>query len=340
MLPPTHEACQGRACAACTMLAGMGAAFQSGTFLSLSSGGFHRIAYLDWGKPASGHVVVCVHGLARNSRDFDFLARDLATDCRVICPDVAGRGDSEWLADKGDYRFSTYLADAAALIARVTAPAPAVSFGTVRTLRDRRKPAPGPASIDWVGTSMGGLIGMLLAAKPQSPIRRLVLNDIGPFIPWGALYRLKGYVSGGGSFRSLAEAEAYLREACAQFGPLTDGQWRHLAENGVYEAAEGGLRLRYDPGIGDMMRGARADAEFPMGPNFLSGIDLWSTWAEIRCPTLVLRGAESDVLSHDTLLQMQARRPGVEVLEFPGIGHAPALMSHDQIAAVKEFLLR
>ena len=316
-----------------------------GSFLSLSAGGFHRIAYLDWGNPAAEHVVVCVHGLARNSHDFDFLAAELAQGCRVVCPDVVGRGDSEWLADKGDYSFSTYLADAAALIARITAPAPPVSFGTFRPLRSSRglrKAAPGAQSIDWVGTSMGGLIGMLLAAKPGSPIRRLVLNDVGPFIPWSALYRLKGYVAGGSSFRSMAEVEAYMREACAQFGPLTDEQWRHLAENSVAPVghAGDGYQLRYDPGIGDTMRGGRADPEFPMGPNFLSGIDLWATWAEIRCPTLVLRGAESDVLSHETLVQMQARRPGVEVLELPGIGHAPALMSPDQIAAVREFLLR
>ncbi len=316
-----------------------------GSFLSLSPGGFHRIAYLDWGNRAAGHVVVCVHGLARNSRDFDFLARELASRCRVVCPDVVGRGDSEWLADKSDYSFSTYLSDAAALIARITAPAAPASFGTFRA---RRKAAPGPASIDWIGTSMGGLIGMLLAAKPGSPIRRLVLNDVGPFISWGSLYRLKGYVSGGGSFRNIAEVEAHLREACAQFGPLTDEQWRHLAQHSVVatgggaggSAHESGYRLRYDPGIGDTMRAGRADPEFPMGPNFLSGIDLWSTWSEIRCPTLVLRGAESDVLSHETLLQMQARRPGVEILELPGIGHAPALMSYDQIAAVREFLLR
>jgi pimeloyl-ACP methyl ester carboxylesterase len=316
----------------------MDARFQPGSFLSLSPGGFHRIAYLDWGNPASDHVVVCVHGLARNCRDFDYLARALANHCRVVCMDVVGRGDSEWLADKGDYSFSTYLTDAAALIARISAPAAPAGFGTFRS---RRSAAATPKRIDWIGTSMGGLIGMLLAAKPGSPIRRLVLNDVGPFIPWGALYRLKGYVSGGGSFRSLPEVEAYLREACAQFGPLSDEQWRHLAEHSVVPAGEGvGYQLRYDPGIGDTMRGARADPEFPMGLNFLSGIDLWGTWAEIDCPTLVLRGAESDVLSHETLVQMRARGPGVETLELPGIGHAPALMSYDQIAAVKEFLLR
>ena len=314
--------------------------FTRESFLSLASGGFHRIAYQDWGSPGSAHIVICVHGLSRNSRDFDFLARDLADRCRVVCMDVAGRGDSEWLADKSDYRFSTYLADAAALISRVTAPAPPAFFGTFRS---RRGAAPGPQAIDWVGTSMGGLIGMLLAAKPGSPIRRLVLNDVGPFIAWGSLYRLKGYVTGDGRFRSMAEVEAYLRDACAAFGPLTDEQWRHLAEHSVVPASEGaagGYRLRYDPAIGDAMRGGQADPEFPLGPGFLSGIDLWATWQEIRCPTLVLRGAESDVLSRETLLRMQAGRPGVEVLEFPAIGHAPALMSYDQIAAVSDFLLR
>jgi pimeloyl-ACP methyl ester carboxylesterase len=317
----------------------MPVSFSQGSFLSLSPAGFRRIAYLDWGKPSASHVVVCVHGLSRNSRDFDFLARSLAHDCRVVCPDVVGRGDSEWLADKSDYSFSTYLADAAALIARITAPAAPASFGT---FRGRTTPA-GPAQIDWVGTSMGGLIGMLLAAKRASPIRRLVLNDVGPFISWGSLFRLKGYVAGGGAFKTIAEVEAYLRDACAAFGPLTDEQWRHLAEHSATPDGEGlkpsVYRLRYDPAIGDTMRVSSPDPEFPLGPNFLAGIDLWSTWAETRCPTLVLRGAESDVLSRETVARMQALRPGVEVLELPGIGHAPALMSEDQIGAVREFLL-
>ena len=323
------------------MLGHLNVSFTQGSFLSLSPGGFHRIAYLDWANSSSGRVVVCVHGLSRNCRDFDFLARELAQSCRVVCPDVVGRGDSEWLADKSEYSFSTYLSDAAALIARITAPSPPVAFGTIRRAR---RSADGPAQIDWVGTSMGGLIGMLLAAKRGSPIRRLVLNDIGAFISWGSLYRLKGYVAGGGSFRDLAEVEAYLRDACAPFGPLTDEQWRHLAEHSAARVGDGPnsalYRMRYDPAIGDTMRVSAPDPEFPLGPNFLAGIDLWKTWTEIRCPTLVLRGAESDVLSHETLMRMQALRPGVEVLELPGIGHAPALMSYDQIAAVREFLLR
>ena len=318
----------------------MSVSFSKRSFLSLSPGGFHRIAYLDWGRHSAAQAVVCVHGLSRNSRDFDFLARDLARECRVVCPDVVGRGDSEWLADKRDYSFSTYLSDAAALIARITAPAPPAHFGTFRG----RRAAYGQAHIDWVGTSMGGLIGMLLAAKPGSPIRRLVLNDVGPFISWGSLYRLKGYIAGGGSFASIADVETYLRDACAAFGPLSDEQWRHLAEHSAARE-DGGprspiYRLRYDPAIGEIMRVGAPDPELPLGPNFLAGIDLWNVWAEIRIPTLVLRGAESDVLSRDTLLQMQARRAGVEAIEFPAIGHAPALMSDDQIAAVREFLLR
>ena len=153
------------------MLRDMKMSYQQASFLSLTAGGFHRIAYLDWGNRAAEQVVVCVHGLSRNSRDFDFLAQGLADRCRVICPDVVGRGDSEWLADKSDYSFSTYLSDAAALIARITAPPAPVAFGTLRTLRalpGQGKNTPGPATIDWVGTSMGGLIGMLLAAKPGS----------------------------------------------------------------------------------------------------------------------------------------------------------------------------
>ena len=309
--------------------------YSRGSVLCLSPGGFHRVAYLDWGPVASNHVVLCVHGLARNSRDFDFLAAELARDCRVICPDVVGRGDSEWLADKSDYRFSTYLADAAVLLARVTAPRRSLLSGLFGRWPAFRRAA---KRIDWVGTSMGGLIGMLLAAKPGSPIRRLVLNDVGPFVSWGSLSRLKGYVGGGRSFPSMAAAETWIREVCAPFGRLTDRQWRHLARHSVYEAAKGKFRLRYDPGIGEMLRG-HSDPEFPLGPNFLAGMDLWSTWAQVRCPVLVLRGADSDVLTRATVDRMQLEKPDLKVVEFEGAGHAPALMDREQIAAVARFLL-
>jgi pimeloyl-ACP methyl ester carboxylesterase len=298
---------------------------------ALGPAGFHRIAYTDWGDPTNPHVVICVHGLARNSRDFDFLAAALEHDCRVVCMDVVGRGESDWLEAKSDYTFSTYLSDAAAMLARVTAPA--VSGFLQKVFHWRR------TKVDWVGTSMGGLLGMFLAAKRRSPIRRLVLNDVGALVPWGALFRIKGYVTRDRRFKDLDAVEAYLREVCASFGPLSDAQWRHLAAHSAQEGPDGELALRYDPGIGESLQG-RIDPEFPIGLELMRGIDLWSLWSKVECPTLVLRGAESEVLQKETVDEMRKRKPDLEVAEFPGVGHAPALMSAEQIGVVKEFLLR
>jgi pimeloyl-ACP methyl ester carboxylesterase len=298
-------------------------------FHALGNGAFHRIAYTDWGDLANPHVVVCVHGLARSSRDFDFLAARLADDCRVVCMDVVGRGESDWLDNKSHYTFSTYQDDAAAMLARATAPTRAKWF---------RKNLP-TVKVDWLGTSMGGLIGMFLAAKRGSPIRRLVLNDVGALIPWSALFRMKGYITRGRSFKNLDEVDAYIRNVCAPFGPLTDEQWRHLARHSVKRNGDGGYVLRYDPGIGQGLHG-HIDAEFPIGPDLLRGIDLWNVWSKIECPTLILRGENSEVLLPRTVAEMKERKPDLEIVEFPGAGHAPALMSADQIRVVKEFLLR
>ena len=298
-------------------------------FHALGNGSFHRIAYTDWGEVDNPHVVVCVHGLARNSRDFDYLAAALTPQCRVVCMDVAGRGESDWLDNKSQYTFSTYQADAAAMLARASAPVGRRWFSR-RTTEPR---------IDWVGTSMGGLIGLFLAAKKNSPIRRLVLNDVGALVPWSALFRMKGYITRGRQFSSENEVEAYLREVCAPFGPLTDEQWRHMARYGARPDGNGGLTLRYDPAIGEGLHG-HIDPEFPIGPDLLRGIDLWNIWSKLECPTLVLRGAQSEVLLPATLAEMRARKPDLEVAEFEGVGHAPALMSAEQIRVVKQFLLR
>jgi pimeloyl-ACP methyl ester carboxylesterase len=300
-------------------------------FLSLGEGGFHRLAYTEWGEPSNPHIVVCVHGLARNSRDFDYLAQSLAEHSRVICLDVVGRGESDWLDSKYEYTFSTYLTDAAALLARITAPLAA-------SWLDRLRGAPVAPTVDWVGTSMGGLIGMFLAAKRNSPIRRLVLNDVGAFIPWSALIRMRGYITRGRRFTSLEEVEAYVREVCAAFGELSDAQWRHLALHSASKAEHGEYVLRYDPAIGEGLHG-RIDEEFPIGPNSLRGVDLWTLWGRLACPTLVLRGADSDVLLAKTAEEMRHRKPDTEVVEFAGVGHVPALMSDDQIAIVRRFLV-
>jgi pimeloyl-ACP methyl ester carboxylesterase len=285
---------------------------RSGSFLNLGPHGFHRVAYTEWGDRDNPQIVICMHGLTRNGRDFDALAQSLAHERRVICPDVPGRGESEWLAHAEDYNYPVYLAAAAALIARVTAPGAGGETGT----------------IDWVGTSMGGLIGMLLAAQPNSPIRRLVLNDVGPFIPKESLRRIAMYVGKDPRFQSMQELESYIRTVSAPFGPLTDAQWRHLSVHSARRLDDGSFGLRYDPGIG---------IPFSTGP--LEDVDLWPAYDAIRCPTLLLRGAQSDLLLPATAAEMTRRGPRPELVEFAGVGHAPMLMADDQIDAVRRFLL-
>jgi len=307
----------------------------SAGFWSLGPHGFHWIAYTDWGSPANGHVVVCVHGLMRNSRDFDFLAQTLKRDCRVVCMDVAGHGRSDWLPHNHDYGFQLYQSDAAALIARVTGPRAPSGLAALLPRRSHGGERPW---VDWVGTSMGGLIGMLLAAQPNSPIRRLVLNDVGPLVPWSALMRLKGVLGRQTRFASLAELEAALREACSTWGQLNDEQWRHMAVHSARQIEDGGYALAADPGIAhlgpmQLSSGTRA------GSQGFRGVDLWSVWDAVRCPVLVLRGKESDVLLPDTAREMEKRGPATRIVEFPGIGHAPSLMTADQIALVRDFLL-
>lgn len=268
------------------------------------------MSYTEWGDAGSAHTVICVHGLTRNARDFDRLAGSLEHRCRVICPDIVGRGQSGWLARKSDYGYPQYLADMTALIARVTVTSNA---GT---------------RIDWIGTSMGALIGMLLAAAAGNPIRRLVINDIGPWIPQAALQRIAAYIGKAPRFASFAEAEAYIRTVSASFGPLTDDQWRHLTEHNTRREADGTWSMNYDPGIGE--------AFTSVSPGDVS---LWDYWDRIEAPVLVLRGSESDVLLDATAREMTRRGPRAQVIEFAGVGHAPALMADDQIRAVHDFLL-
>ncbi len=294
--------------------------------LCLGTRGFHRMHYTDWGDPASPRVVICVHGLTRNCRDFDFLAQALGGECRVVCPDIAGRGRSDWLTHKEDYGYPQYMRDVTALIARVTAWPVATSwFGNLANFLHRRY---GSRSIYWVGTSMGGMLGMLLAACRNSPIRKLVVNDIGTLIPKAALERIATYVGGSPRVRTFEELEAYVRQVSAPFGPLTDAQWHHLTLHGARQHADGSWGMCYDP-----------DIALPMRNSPPQDLDLWQYWDAIACPTLVLRGAQSDLLLRETAEQMRNRGPRPRVVEFAGIGHAPMLMAQDQIAVVRDFLL-
>jgi pimeloyl-ACP methyl ester carboxylesterase len=281
--------------------------------------------------------VICVHGLTRNSHDFDALAAELSPACRVVCPDVVGRGASDWLEHKNDYGFALYQSDAAALIARLSVASSAGGF--LSALRGHSLEEDRPLQVDWVGTSMGGLIGMMLAARSGSPIRRLVLNDVGPLVPWRALRRLHlEHSNENPQFADLDEAESYMRQACVNFGPLSDGQWRDVTRHSVVLQPTGMFRLGWDPAIiGAVPEQGLEGVTLRM--NFLSGIDMWPIWNKVRCPVLVLRGADSDLLTSATVARMQASRPQVKVVEFPGVGHAPWLMSAEQIAVVRDFLL-
>jgi pimeloyl-ACP methyl ester carboxylesterase len=268
--------------------------------------GLHRVAYLEWGDPENARVLICVHGLTRCARDFDTLAAALSERYRVICPDVAGRGDSEWLPEPKLYQLPQYVGDMVTLIARLDV-----------------------ESVHWLGTSMGGLIGMALAAQPGTPVHKLVINDAGPVVSKVSLERIASYVGTVPVFPDIATAEKYFRAVNAPFGPHTDAEWRFLSEIVLRKNADGSLRLHYDPKIAEIFRTTMPEKD----------LELWPLWDAIRCPTLVLRGAQSDLLARETCELMKQRGPKAQVVEIAGIGHAPTLMHADQIDIVKGFLL-
>jgi pimeloyl-ACP methyl ester carboxylesterase len=261
-----------------------------------------NIRWVEWG-PVEGEPVLCVHGLTRTGRDFDALARALAGEGRrVLCPDMPGRGESGWLPDGALYAVPTYAAACAQLLAALGRP------------------------FDWVGTSMGGLIGMALAASPETAPRRMVLNDVGPFVPATALQRIAAYLSLDLSFPDMAAWTAHVRKAYAPFGPLTEAEWRHLAETSGRLTAAGRVVPHYDPAI-------RA----PFAASAAEDISLWELWDRLALPMLALRGEASDILPAEAAARM-AEKPGVRVETIPGCGHAPALMDAAQVEMIRRFL--
>jgi pimeloyl-ACP methyl ester carboxylesterase len=281
---------------------------RTGTIHGLSLTGFHEVAYVDWGPLHAAVPVVCVHGLSRQGRDFDYLAADLAASGRrVICPDLVGRGRSGRLRNPTEYALPQYCADINALLAGL-----------------------GAKQVDWVGTSLGGLIGIVLAGLPGSPIRRLVVNDIGPFLPWEGLARIGSYLSAmPADFHDLGEAEAYFREVLAPFGDLPDEHWSHITRHSV---AWHPSRERYvmlcDPQI---VRAFRNPWHY--------SVDIWKYWTAIEAPIFVIRGADSDLLPADLAREMVRRNSRAKVHTIEGCGHAPPLMNLEQIRSVANFLL-
>lgn len=276
---------------------------KTGHYLSLNRCGLHRLHYTEWGTP-NAQPLLCVHGLGRNGRDFDPLAKTLsAQGYWLVCPDVAGRGQSDWLLDPADYRLEQYVQDLLTLLARL-----------------------GVDHIDCLGTSMGGLIGLVLASYPNTPIKRLILNDIGPDISRHGLQRLQSHLPRSESFASLDIAERYFRHHLRGFGPLTDSQWRHLTKCSIKPTSTGQYTLRCDPAI--------------RVPDFTEAKQqaLWTAWQQIRCPTLVIRGECSDILLPETIEKMKQTHRRLTHYEIADAGHAPFLSTPAQIGLIAAWL--
>ncbi len=266
----------------------------------LLTDGFHDMAYLEWGQP-NAPSVVCVHGLTRQAHDFDRLAQALAGDFRVICPDLPGRGQSDWLSDPALYQPQTYVTALSHLLAVIGGP------------------------VNWVGTSLGGICGMVIAAQPGTPVTRMVLNDIGPFIPQAAVARIRDYMVPPPEFPDATALEAHLRLIHDAFGVPDDAAWAEMARHSARALPNGAVTLHYDPGVGEAMR-----AQEP------ADVNLMGFWQKIEVPMLTIRGDRSDLLLPETLLEME--RSGSRSFVIPGVGHAPALMDEKSISVIAAFL--
>ena len=272
-------------------------------FDSLNPRGFHKIHYLEWGERDNPKVIVCVHGLSRNARDFDFLASKLSEDYRVISVDMPGRGRSHNFTEAKFYNFTQYITDLVAMISRLNI-----------------------ESLDWIGTSMGGLLGMIIASQNNTPIKRLILNDIGPFVSAESMVRIRNYIGICPNLRSFEQAQKYISQILKPFGNLSDEMWHHLTLHGTTQLVDGSYVLSYDPKI------ASAFAESP------KDIDLWNFWNNIHCPILLLRGEKSEILTREIVSQMQNSNKSMIFTEFLDTGHAPSLMEDNQIMTIKHWL--
>jgi pimeloyl-ACP methyl ester carboxylesterase len=280
----------------------------------VSPAGLHQMFYKEWGDPHNPQTIVCVHGVTRVGDDFDHLARALAGDYRVICPDVVGRGRSGWLKNPQFYRIPQYVSDMVTLLARIT-------------------DGSDGQTVDWFGTSMGGLIGLGLASLPGNPIRKLVLNDIGPVLQPAALQRIGDYIGQDMRFNTFDEGAQFIRDVSQSFGQHTEQEWHKLATDVLRQNDDGKWVRHYDMGLALPFRdttpeSAQADEAL-----------LWAAYDAVTCPTLLVRGAESDLLTRDTALRMTERGPKATLVEIADVGHAPTFIHDDQIAIAKKFLL-
>ncbi|MCZ8015873.1 MAG: alpha/beta hydrolase [Limnobacter sp.] len=275
----------------------------------LSPQGLHRLAYREWGDPDNPHVLLCVHGLTRSSADFDAMAQVLGKDLRIVAADMPGRGASDWLPNPALYAVPVYVTACVALVARLNA-----------------------QTLDWFGTSMGGLIGMGYACLPDNPIRKLILNDVGPSLNLSALQRIGEYVGKPVQFQTLADARTYIRSISQPFGPHTESQWNALTDSVLVQKDQYWVP-HYDPAIG------QAFQNLSESTTLMHEAALWAAYDAIKADTLVVRGEHSDLLSHATVENMRQRGPKARVVEIKGVGHAPTFVQNEQIHLVRDFLL-
>jgi pimeloyl-ACP methyl ester carboxylesterase len=273
--------------------------------------GLHRMRYVEWGNPGNPRVLVCVHGLTRSGRDFDRVAAALSDTYRVVCPDVVGRGLSDWLSDPNRYVLPQYVADMVTLIARLNV-----------------------ETVDWFGTSMGGLIGMALAGLAKSPVRKLLVNDVGPHIEPEALARIGAYVGQNPRFATQEEAVAHAAALAASFGPLTTDEWAEINAPLFHRLNDGSWAFRYDPAIAVPFRATTPEA------GAAGEAALWQLFSAIPGPVLVVRGEQSDLLSRETLSRMIERGRNVRSVELAGVGHAPAFLDPAQVAVARDFFVK
>jgi pimeloyl-ACP methyl ester carboxylesterase len=266
----------------------------------------HKISYADFGDPTNENVVLCVHGLTRNGRDFDKLATQLSSNFRVICLDVVGRGQSDWLENKYHYNYDTYYRDTLLFIEEMNL-----------------------KNFHFIGTSMGGIIGFLIASKHKDMFKSLVLNDIGPFIPGKSLARIAKYVALQPKFDNFEQAKAHLKIILSPFGIKDEEDWNIITKNSTVLSSDGKYKLAYDP---EIVKGMN------ITPDNIKDVDLWSIWDKVDCPTLIIRGEQSDILTKETADQMLASKKNIKIYTAPEVGHAPALMDMTQILEIEKWL--
>ena len=267
----------------------------------------HRMAYHAWGNPNNPKVLICVHGLTRRGSDFKTLAQAMCKDYYVVCPDVVGRGDSDRLTNPMQYAVPQYVADMAELVKKL-----------------------GVNQVDWFGTSMGGLIGMVYASMPNSPIRRMLINDVGPRIEPDAIKRLGSYVGQPFSFANRADALSRLNQICATFGEHTPQEWE-IYNGPMLVQRDGMWIMHYDPNISVPFASVN-----PIMAK-AGEMAMWHAFKQIHIPMLIVRGGDSDLLSAATVAEMCKVNPYARSIEIPHVGHAPAFVKAEQIALAKEF---